>query len=156
MAGLLTTLRENFAVFLSGDVASGATAYFTDAAKPITVFTEKLKSFEQAITDALASTGLAVVVATATATEAQSQCPDLLAFNNVKLLVRVLENPAANDTGVSASDCAEVIAALARKFKFNGSPLRLIEITLGDNPGALAYDVVFQLAAQATITATRA
>lgn len=149
MSGILASIRESFAGFLQNDVASGAKAFFTENAKPIPVFTEKLKSFEQAIADALTSTGLGVIVATVTASDAQSQWPDKIAFKTIKLLARVIEVPDSNDTGVAASDCAEAISQFARKFKFNGSPLEFVSIALGSNPGTLCYDVTFTLEAQA-------
>lgn len=155
MAGILTTTREALAEFLRSDVASGAKAFFTDHAKPIGVFTEKLKSFEDKITAALTSTGIAAIVATPTAKDAKTE-PGKLRLGKTSVLIRVLESPNTNDTGVSASDLAEVIVEFVKDFRVLGTSLAFSAITLGNDKTRLCYDVIFSASLAGTVNKTRA
>jgi hypothetical protein len=153
MAGMLSSVREEWATFLRENSDSGAAAYF-GAAPAIEIYTEKLKSIDQIVTDALKRLGLTVMIVTVVARDAKNQMAGL-AFGDVACVARVFENPKLNATGVSASDCAEAIAWFTRRFSFEGQPLRLVEISLGDDPRALTYDVIFSLEAQRETAPTR-
>lgn len=154
MPGILTTIREQFAEFLRSHEDSGAKDYFSDQPKRIEVFTEKLKSFEQSITDALTATGVAVIIATVTAKDAKVE-PGKIRFGKVSLVARCYESPDTNDTDVSASDIAEAIAEFAKSFRVFGSPLAFQSITLGNDRVRLCYDVIFSANVAAPATAVR-
>ena len=61
--GLLVDLREQWAQHLRADETSGAGAYFS-LAPAIAIYTEKLKSIEQTITNVQLKVGLNVIVLT--------------------------------------------------------------------------------------------
>lgn len=155
MPGILTTIRESLAEFLRSDAASGAKAYFTDHAKPIGIYTEKLKSFEQSITDALASIGLAIVVATVTAKDAKIE-PGKLRFGKVTILVRCYESPDTNDTDLAASDVAEACVEFLKDFRIYAAPLSFQSLTIGNDKVRLCYDVIFSAAVAGTAAKVRA
>jgi len=146
--GMLVTIRESWAHFLRTDVASGAHAYFSTH-PVIPIYTEKLKTIDQSIIDALSGIGLSVVLVTVTAKDAQNQIGGLY-FNHIIGCARVLENPTVNDTGIAASDLAEAVAWFSRKFTPANGALKLQDIMLAQHPSALAYDVFFTMEAGIT------
>lgn len=159
MAGLLSTIRANC-------LAKSLTLpYFTPLAedppdavtKPITFYTEKLKSIEQLVNDTISRLGLSVMIATIVANDLQNQKEGLF-FNDIAVVFRVLENPKINATGVEASDCAEAILALFKGFEaFPGKFLRGLGAQLGSdpNPNVLVYDVLFSISAGTTTAPAR-
>lgn len=155
MPGILTTTREALAAFLRSDTASGAKAFFTDHAKPIEVFTEKLKSFENAVIGALTKTGIAAIVTTPTAKNAKTE-PGKLRLANTTILIRILESPDTNDTGVSASDLAEVIVEFVKGFRIFDTSLAFNAITLGNDRTRLCYDVIFSASLAGKVNTARA
>jgi len=142
--GLLVDIRESWANYLLTDQASGSAAYF--AADPaIPVYTEKLKTIDQAITNAKTTIGLNVVIVTVIAKEAQNQIRGLY-FKNILAIARVMESPRVNKSGVCASDLAESVAWFTRKFTYNGeSPLLLENISLAPTKDGITYDVIYKL-----------
>jgi hypothetical protein len=142
--GLLVDIRESWANYLLTDQASGSAGYFA-AAPAIPVFTEKLKTIDQAIQDAKTQIGLNVVIVTIVAKGGQNQQRGLY-FKSIKAVARVMENPKVNQTRVCASDCAEAIAWFTRKFNFASEfPLLLEDIALAPTPTGIAYDVLFNI-----------
>jgi len=140
--GLLITLRESWADFLRTDAASAA--YF-NADPAIPIFTEKLKSIEQAIIDVQKKFGLNIVIMTVVARDRQNQVPGLW-FKNVVAVARVIESPLANTTGICASDLAEAIAYFSGGFKLYGKhPMKLQDIALAPVPAGVAYDVIYSV-----------
>ena len=154
--GLLVDIRENWATFLGSDVASGAHAYFNPSApaKPIGIFTEKLKTIEQSITEAQMKVGLNVVIVTVQAKGAMNQIQGLY-FGRILCVARIMENPKVNMTGVSASDCAEAVAWFTRKFSPEGYVMEFQDIMLASHQTALAYDVLYTIEAGTTTPPAR-
>lgn len=148
--GLLVSIRESWAEFLRSNTEGedGGPAAFFGAAPAIPIYTEKLKTISQAITDAQTKIGLNIVIVTVTAREAQAQHPGELWFGKIAVVARVMENPKINHTGVCASDCAEAVAWYSKRFQLGGGfPLMFREIALAPHEGSLVYDVVFTLEA---------
>lgn len=155
--GLLTSIRESSATFLTTDVPSGASAYFTPALPllPIIVITEKLGTVEDRINKGLTQTGVSVLIATVVASDAQNQLPDRLYFGKVLFVARCFENPKANLSKVACSDLAEATAFFLRKFKPFGAPMLFMSIGLGKDPTRLCYDVIFNVATGTMTTPVR-
>jgi hypothetical protein len=152
--GLLVDIRESWANYLLTDQASGSATYF--AADPaIPVYTEKLKTINQALTDAKTKIGLSVVIVTVVAKGAQNQQRGLY-FKNIKAVARVMENPKVNMTGVCASDLAEAVAWFSRKYLYAVEYSLLLEdITLAPVPSGIAYDVLFNIEGAITTAPAR-
>jgi len=146
--GLLTSIREEWATNLTTHEASGAKAFFTPDAPllPIPVITEKLGTIEQRINDGLTKTGLSVLIATVVAKGGRNQIPGRLSLANIIAAARVFEDPKSNQTGISASDCAEAIYWFTKQFKTaGGSPFSFVSIGLGKDPTRVCYDVVYSI-----------
>lgn len=147
--GMLINLREKWATHISTDAAAWPSGpYFTVAppAFTIPVFTEKLATLQQKITDGLLKTGLSVLIATVVAKKARNELPGFLAFEGIVAVAHVISTPNANPSQLAASDVAERIAWDTTKFKFNGAPMRLLDLSLSrvnSAPGRVAYDVIY-------------
>ena len=155
--GLLVNIRESWANFLATDAGSGAAAFFSPAAPalPISIFTEKLKTIEQNLTDAQTRRGMSVVIVTVSARGAQNQMRGIsgtagaIEFKKIMAVARVYEAPKTNSIGLSCSDVAEAVAWFTRKFtppSENRTIFALEDISLAPNsgrPDSLAYDVIY-------------
>ena len=171
MSGLLVTLRESWANHLLGydtlDAVAGWTmtprAFF--AAEPaIPVFTEKLNTIEQAVTNSLLKTGISVIVATVIARKCEPQQPGVLYYRDITAVARVIANPKTNMTGLEGSDIAEAIVWFTKKWNPpGGCTAKHEEIVIGTHgygspasrQQAVCWDVLYSLEGKAQTPPSR-
>ena len=134
-----------------------ADPFFTN----IPVITENIGDIENAIQTAIAKLGVCAIVVTPTAT---TSFPDTLSpyFDNIRIIVRVVEkvllNRSAHGTNKSASDVAEMVAALLHNYEPTGVSENLFldnpSITIANSgaTGLLSYDVRLKTAAGFELT----
>ena len=114
----------------------------------VTIVTENIGDIENKIQTAIAKLGVCVIVVTPSASMAAPDAPAPY-FNNIKVLVRVVENVVLNRSASGAnkpaSDVAEIVASLLHQWTPDGiSECIFLEepsITLGNDPRLLSYDV---------------
>jgi hypothetical protein len=157
---MLAEIQQACADYLNGTLTpSGLTQVtFFSTAPVITVFTEQLADYENAIERAVESLGLCMLILTVTATKSLNQFTGGLAFDDIDMRARALCDPSLNQTGVSASSAAEAAAWFLRKLTPlpGGGSLALKSIDLAEDRAApLAYDAIFSLSSKSTTAPTR-
>ena len=114
----------------------------------IVVITEKIKDFENEIQKALAEVnGICLIVLTPIGTAGHPNIPKVF-FDNVTVMVRVIENPTLNQgpsgTNLPASYIAEKVAACVHWLQMENRAIFCTGIKQVPDKVNLVYDVMFK------------
>jgi len=183
MSGLLVTLRESWATHLLtydtldavanwsitpkdyfNSQANGAGILNSEGATPIPIFTEKLKTLEQSITDAMLKFGIGVLIATVIAQQFEPQQPGMLYYKDITAVARVIVNPPTNLTGLEGGDVAEAIVWFTRKWNPDAAmAVKHQEIVIGTHQygpsgarkEAVCWDVLYSIEGKTSAAPSR-